>query len=100
MSINLKIQGEISEEEIEQKLEILTRLRDQQKELFITIIKRFIEVITNQLNMPDIKTEDGEKPVSAKNPHWIKWVGERFEDFLIKVTLMILHQKIESWKTK
>lgn len=45
------------------------------------IIKKFVEIINVHQFAPDIKTEDGEKRVYG--PFWIKWIGERFEDFLL-----------------
>ena len=76
--------NEVSEDEIDQKLQTLNNLKEQQKQLFFIIIKKFIQIITEHLNAPDIKTEEGEKPVTG--PHWLKWIGERFEDFLLTVT--------------
>lgn len=32
----------------------------------------------------EIKTEDGENPIYGK--FWVKWIGERFEDFLLTVS--------------
>lgn len=75
------VHGEITEEEIDTKLETLNMLKKQQKELFLIIIKKFVEIINVHQFAPDIKTEDGEKRVYG--PFWIKWIGERFEDFLL-----------------
>lgn len=78
---SIEAHSEITEEEIDQKLQTLNMLKKQQKELFLTIIKQFIQIINEHLLAPDIKTEDGEKPLYGT--HWLKWIGERFEDFLL-----------------
>lgn len=80
-----KVQNDITEDELEQKLETLNRLKEQQKQLFMIVIKRFIEIISDHLNKPHIKIEENEIPSLDSNPNWIKWIGERFEDFLITV---------------
>ncbi len=77
--------NEISEEEIEQKLETLNCLKEQQKQLFLIIIKRFIQIITEHLQMPEIKLEEGQKSDVSNSSYWLKWIGERFEDFLLTV---------------
>lgn len=57
------------------------------------VIKRFIDIITEHLNRPtNIKTEENvevKKSVEI-NPNWLKWIGERFEDFLITVIIIII----------
>ena len=80
----MQMHNEVSEDEIDQKLQTLNNLKEQQKQLFFIIIKKFIHIITEHLNTQDIKTEEGEKPVLI-GPHWLKWIGERFEDFLLTV---------------
>lgn len=75
------VHNEITEEEIDTKLQTLNSLKSQQKELFLVIIKKFVKIIDAHLFAPDIKTEDGEKPLCGI--HWLKWIGERFEDFLL-----------------
>ena len=75
---------------MEQKLDTLNRLKEQQKQLFMIVIKRFIDIITEHLNRPNIKTEEAEVKKSVENsPNWIKWIGERFEDVLITVIIFI-----------
>lgn len=78
---NESVHAEITEEEIDTKLDTLNMLKKQQKELFLIIIKKFVEIINMHECAPDIKTEDGEKRLYG--PFWIKWIGERFEDFLL-----------------
>ncbi len=57
------------------------------------VIKRFIDIITEHLNRPtNIKTEENvevKKSVEI-SPNWLKWIGERFEDFLITVIIIII----------
>lgn len=67
----------------------LNSLREQQKELFSIVIKRFIVIITEHLNKSNIKTEMSETETASieTSTHWIKWIGERFEDFLITVNI-------------
>lgn len=66
--------NEITEEEIEHKLETLNMLKKQQKELFRIIINKFVEVIDEHSQ---------NDAASVEKPYWLKWVGERFEDFLL-----------------
>ena len=73
----------MTEEELEQKLDTLNSLKEQQKQLFLIVIKRFITIITEYLNKP--KLEPDEKPAEGLSEHWLKWISERFEDFLITV---------------
>ncbi len=63
-------------------------LKKQQKDLFLTIIKKFIQVI-NEYEM-DIKNKPENCQNSSQRFFWLKWVGERFEDFLLKVYLQFL----------
>lgn len=72
--------GGITEEEIDQKLDTLNMLKKQQKELFLIIIKKFFSIIETHFATVDMKTEDN-KPLYG--PYWLKWIGERFEDFLL-----------------
>lgn len=72
---------EITEEEIDSKLQTLNELKKQQKDLFFIIIKNFVETMNTYFATSEIKTEDGENPIYGK--FWIKWIGERFEDFLL-----------------
>ena len=66
-------------EEIEQKLSTLNLLKEQQKKLFILIIKRFIEVLSEHLTNNEMKTEES-------SPHWLKWTSERLEDIFMTVS--------------
>jgi hypothetical protein len=65
---------------------------DQQQQLFLLVVQRFIETINERLSKPpvlanvDIKIEEGEKPDPTANPNWLKWVSERFEDVLLVVS--------------
>jgi len=79
------INNDITEDELDLKLSTLNSLREQQKELFSIVIKRFIVIITEHLNKSNIKTEMSETETASieTSTHWIKWIGERFEDFLI-----------------
>ena len=92
--LNKKNQNEITEEEIEHKLLILNTLKDQQQQLFILVVQRFIEVLNEKLNRPDVdvKIEDGEKIDPCSNPHWLKWTIERFEDVLLMVNPTIVYE--------
>jgi len=78
---NDTIHSDVTEEELEQKLDTLNSLKEQQKQLFLIVIKRFITIITEYLNKP--KLEPDEKPAEGLSEHWLKWISERFEDFLI-----------------
>lgn len=77
--------GEVSEEELEQKLSTLNTLKDQQKTLFFIIIRKFVEVLNENIAKSGIKVEEGDASETANNPHWIKWMTERFEDVLLLV---------------
>lgn len=74
--VNLKnqVHGEITEEEIDQKLATLNTLRDQQKELFYLIIERFVTRLNDSLANPEERAS-----------HLHKWSIERFEDILLTV---------------
>lgn len=90
------VQSEISEEELEHKLASLNTLRGQQKDLFFSIIDRFIDKLTRHLNaqptsnnnaLPNVKLEEGVeiKPVDD-GPYYYKWSVERFEDLILTVS--------------
>jgi len=61
-------------------------LKKQQKELFLIIIRKFVEVI-NEDSVAGVKSETGTDHESLQGPFWLKWVGERFEDFLLMVCI-------------
>ena len=96
-------------EELEQKLATLNALREQQKELFSVIMRRFVDTLSAHLTKSaaaptaaaaavdeEIKTEPDAaaatatataaatpKDTTANSPHWLKWMLERFEDVLL-----------------
>jgi hypothetical protein len=63
-------------------------LKEQQKSLFLVIIKNFMETLTEHTSKPDveIKVEDGAKALTTDSPHWEKWTSERFEDIFLWVS--------------
>lgn len=79
--------NEVTEDELDQKLQTLNSLKEQQKNLFLVIIKNFMETLTEHSAKPDveIKLEDGAKPLSSDSPYWTKWTSERFEDIFLWV---------------
>jgi hypothetical protein len=74
--LSLESTPEDLENELKLKLEHLKLLREQQRQLFFIIIKHFIDII----NECSLKT-DGDV-----NKHWNKWVVERFQDFVLRVS--------------
>jgi hypothetical protein len=78
---------------LEQKQATLNTLIDQQQQLFLLVVQRFIETINERLSKSpvlanvEIKIEEGEKPDPTSNPNWLKWVSERFEDVLLVVRI-------------
>ena len=80
--------SEITEEEIEMKLQTLNTLKEQQQKLFHIIIERLIEIVNDHFKNGEVTTEEGERP--ARSVHWIKWVGERFESVLLNVSIIQL----------
>ena len=74
--------------EIDSKFQTLNILRRQQKDLFFIIINKFIQIVNAYFNTSYIKTEDGEKPIHGN--FWLKWIGERFEDFLLTVIYLFI----------
>ena len=82
-----KIHNDITEEELEQKLDTLNSLKELQKQLFLIVIKRFITILTDHMNKS--KSDFNESSIESSE-HWLKWIGERFEDFLITVNRKLL----------
>ena len=86
--------SEITEEELDQKLQTLNLLKEQQKSLFIVIVKRFIETLTEHSSKPDvdIKVEADQNIVAlaTESAYWTKWASERFEDLFLSVSDFIL----------
>ena len=83
---------EVSEEELDQKLQTLNLLKEQQKNLFTVIVKRFIETLSEHSAKPDveIKVEAGEKTLICDSAYWMKWASDRFEDIFLAVNIFIL----------
>ncbi len=90
--MHLKNQNEISEEELDYKLSTLNALKDQQHQLFLLVVQRFIEVINERLKKPDVevKMEDGTAADPTMNQFWLKWISERLEDVLLTVNNAII----------
>ena len=72
---------------MDQKLQTLNLLKEQQKSLFLVIIKNFMETLTEHTSKPDveIKVEEGAKPLTTESRYWEKWTSERFEDIFLWV---------------
>lgn len=80
------VQSEITDKELEYKLESLNTMRTQQKELFFTLIERFVDKLTQHLTQPSVKIEEGEElKMLGDSPYFFKWASERFEDILLTV---------------
>jgi nuclear cap-binding protein subunit 1 len=77
--------NEVTEDEHDAKLQTLNLLKEQQKTLFMVIIKRFMECLSEHKSNADleIKVEVGEKALIADSPYWQKWASDRFEDIFL-----------------
>ena len=78
--ILLKLSLESTQEDLENELKLkhehLQILREQQRQLFFIIIKHFASVIN----------DCDKKSVDIKKKHWTKWIIERFQDFVLRVS--------------